>query len=183
MRMRLTTAGAIAAFLAAAPAFAQDAASPAPATPELVPMAPATPEVAPPTPGQSQALPLAGQKFLAQQADGELFASQLIGTTVYNPADESLGDVNDIVLTKDGRLDAIVIGVGGFLGIGEKSVAVSLDTVVETTDPDGNVKLVLDTTREELDAAPAFVTIAMLKQQEQEKQLGQVVPDANIPTN
>ena len=41
----------------------------------------------------------------------------------------------------------------------------------------------LDTTREELDSAPAFVTIAMLKQQEKEKQLGQVVPDANIPTN
>jgi hypothetical protein len=178
MRMRLTTAGAIAAFLVAAPAFAQDAASPAPATPELAPMEPATPDI---SANPAQAVPLAGQKFLAQQGDGELFASQLIGTTVYNPADEALGDVNDILFTKEGHVDAIVIGVGGFLGIGEKSIAVSLDTIVETTDADGNVKLVLDTTREELDAAPEFVTTAMLKQQEEQKQMEQITPDATAP--
>ncbi|MEX0852197.1 MAG: PRC-barrel domain-containing protein, partial [Bauldia sp.] len=86
---------------------------------------------------------------------------------VYNAADEGLGNVNDIVLDKDSRLEAMVIGVGGFLGIGEKNVAVSMAAIDRMTDAEGNVKLVLDATAEELDAAPAFVTIAELKRQQE----------------
>ena len=52
-----------------------------------------------------------------------------MGATVYGPGDENLGDINDVILAKEGGIDAVVIGVGGFLGIGEKNVAVAFDQI------------------------------------------------------
>ena len=46
----------------------------------------------------------------------EMRASKLIGTTVQNDADESIGKINEVVLGKDGKVAAVVVGVGGFLG-------------------------------------------------------------------
>ena len=51
-------------------------------------------------------------------------ASKLIGTTVVSTNNESIGDVNDVILDRNGQVMAVVVGVGGFLGIGEKDVAV-----------------------------------------------------------
>jgi hypothetical protein len=101
-----------------------------------------------------------GEKFIGEQADDAFLASELIGQTVYNSADEALGDVNDVVWSEEGGIDAIVVGVGGFLGIGEKSVAVSYDMVNITTDENGNKKLILEATEEELSGAPEFLTTA-----------------------
>jgi hypothetical protein len=54
-------------------------------------------------------------------------SSKLVGLDVYNRADEKLGDINEILLDKDGKVRAVVIGVGGFLGMGEHDIAVSMD--------------------------------------------------------
>jgi hypothetical protein len=54
-------------------------------------------------------------------------ASKIIGLDVYNQADEKLGDVNEVLFGSDGRIAAVVIGVGGFLGMGEHDIAVSMD--------------------------------------------------------
>jgi sporulation protein YlmC with PRC-barrel domain len=108
----------------------------------------------------------AGEKFLTEQASGEWMASSLIGSSVYNSADESLGDINDVVFNEDGSIKAVVIGVGGFLGIGEKSVAVDFKSLTKSTDANGNDKFVIDATKEELDAAPAFVTLVEKKRME-----------------
>ena len=54
-------------------------------------------------------------------------SSKLIGLDIYNRADEKIGDINEILLDKDGKVKAVVIGVGGFLGMGEHDVAVSMD--------------------------------------------------------
>jgi sporulation protein YlmC with PRC-barrel domain len=176
MRKTLLTTGALAALLIG-PALAQDATypaeEPAPA-PEVMP-APGddltvgdedlTPDVA------------AGPKFLEQQEETHLLASNLIGATVYNAADESLGDINDILFNEDdGSIEAVIVGVGGFLGIGQKAVAVSFAELTETTDADGNLKLVLDTTIEELEAAPTFVTLADLEMQQQQLEMQQSDP-------
>ena len=91
---------------------------------------------------------------------GSQLVSSWMNKSVYNSGDENLGDINDVVINKDGRVDAVVIGVGGFLGIGEKNVAVPVDKITATTDSDGNVKLALNATKEQLNAAPEFVTIA-----------------------
>jgi sporulation protein YlmC with PRC-barrel domain len=54
-------------------------------------------------------------------------SSKLIGLDVYNQADEKLGDINELLLDAEGRVKAVVIGVGGFLGMGEHDIAVSMD--------------------------------------------------------
>src|SRR6187401_2403506 len=61
-------------------------------------------------------------------------ASKLIGLDVYNEANEKLGDINELILDKDGKVNAVVIGVGGFLGMGEHDIAVTIDKLkfVET---------------------------------------------------
>jgi len=58
-----------------------------------------------------------------------MMASKLIGTTVVSTNNESIGDVNDVILGRDGQVMAVVVGVGGFLGIGEKNVAVSFQSL------------------------------------------------------
>jgi hypothetical protein len=60
-------------------------------------------------------------------------ASKLIGTTVVGANNESIGDVNDILLDRNGQAVAVVVGVGGFLGIGEKDVAVAFDQLEFTS--------------------------------------------------
>jgi hypothetical protein len=101
-----------------------------------------------------------GGKFIGEQSDNAILASELVGLTVYNSADEALGDINDIAWTEDGGIEAVVIGVGGFLGIGEKQVAVAFDAFSMSTDENGDRKIVLDATSDELAAAPDFVTAA-----------------------
>lgn len=54
-------------------------------------------------------------------------SSKLIGLDVYNQADEKLGDINELLLDAEGRVKAVVIGVGGFLGMGEHDIAISMD--------------------------------------------------------
>jgi sporulation protein YlmC with PRC-barrel domain len=100
----------------------------------------------------------ATDRFLADIGEAAL-ASQLIGETVYaSEAEdaETIGEVNDLIVADDGDIDAAVIGVGGFLGVGEKNVAVSFDSLKLVTDKDGDRYVVLDTTKEELQGAPEF---------------------------
>jgi sporulation protein YlmC with PRC-barrel domain len=85
-----------------------------------------------------------------------VMASSLIGSTVYSSANENIGDINDVVLAKDGKVLAVIIGVGGFLGLGEKDVAVPMDRLQFVKDESNNVKFTISASKEELDQAPAF---------------------------
>lgn len=90
---------------------------------------------------------------------GQLLASAFIGKAVYNGPGEdakSVGNVSDIILGSNGTAEAVVIGVGGFLGIGQKDVAVDFDQLSSVRKEDGTSWLVIDATKEELEAAPAF---------------------------
>lgn len=85
-------------------------------------------------------------------------ASTLIGSAVYGSSSEDaemIGDINDIVISPEGDVSSVIVGVGGFLGIGEKDVAVSYETI-DWVDRDGERWLVANMTREQLEAAPAF---------------------------
>src|SRR5690606_19715000 len=64
-------------------------------------------------------------QFVTQLQAEHMMASDLIGTRVISANNESIGDINDVILDRNGQAIAAVIGVGGFLGIGEKDVAVS----------------------------------------------------------
>lgn len=87
--------------------------------------------------------------------DNETFlASDFIGTTVYSIQNERLGGVNDLIFAKDGTVQGVVIGVGGFLGIGERNVAFTMDRL-QMTETESGIKLTVDATSEELaDATP-----------------------------
>jgi len=116
----------------------------------------------PATPSEDTAqAPAAGESYLTAQADDQISANTYIGQTVYNSADENIGKISDLIMEKDGGITAAVIGVGGFLGIGEKWVAVPFDTISITQVPDSDdVKLTTTETAESLQAAPEFKTKA-----------------------
>jgi sporulation protein YlmC with PRC-barrel domain len=66
---------------------------------------------------------------------GNWRASKVVGLSVYNDKNESLGSINDILMDKSGNIKAVVLGVGGFLGVGEHLVAVPFDKVKFVTEP------------------------------------------------
>ena len=66
---------------------------------------------------------------------GEWRASKLIGVDVYNPQNEKIGDINEILLTSSGNVAGVVIGAGGFLGVGEHDILVKLDQLKFSNEP------------------------------------------------
>ncbi|MGY3282188.1 PRC-barrel domain-containing protein [Bradyrhizobium sp. S3.7.6] len=76
----------------------------------------------------------------AQPADkmalkGNWRASKLMGLNVYNEANEKLGDINELLVDKSGKINAVVIGIGGFLGMGEHDIAISMDKLKFVEEP------------------------------------------------
>jgi sporulation protein YlmC with PRC-barrel domain len=67
--------------------------------------------------------------------NGNWRASKVVGLNVYNDSNESLGSINDLLTDKSGNIKAVVIGVGGFLGVGEHLVAVPFDKIKFVTEP------------------------------------------------
>jgi len=70
-----------------------------------------------------------------QSMQGNWRASKVVGLNVYNNNNEKVGDINDILMDKSGNIKAVVIGVGGFLGMGEHLVAVPFDKVKFVNEP------------------------------------------------
>ncbi len=92
-----------------------------------------------------------------------MLASNLIGQSVYNSQDETVGDINDLVTDQSGKVIAVLVGTGGFLGIGEKDVALSFKDLRFTQDQDGKVKVIANVTKETLASAPDYQTLAEQK--------------------
>ena len=114
-----------------------------------------------PTEDTAQAPAAGDSDYLTAQSDEQISANTYIGQAVYNSADESIGKISDLIMAKSGGIDAAVIGVGGFLGIGEKWVAVPFEKIAITQVPDSDdVKLTTTETAESLQAAPEFKTKA-----------------------
>ncbi len=89
-------------------------------------------------------------------ATQDIPVSKLIGSTVYGPDDSTLGEVGDVIFDKEGTIQAIEVDVGGFLGFGEKPVAVGFDAVNVQTDANGNMLVMVKATKDQLDSAPAY---------------------------
>ena len=73
-----------------------------------------------------------------------------------NTANETIGDVNEIVLGKDGKVAAVVLGVGGFLGMGEREVAVSFGSLQMRRTDNDRLVLVINATKDTLKGAPEW---------------------------
>jgi PRC-barrel domain len=96
--------------------------------------------------------------FVQNQHATDWRGSKLIGAVVYGPDNASIGSVNDVLIGNDSKVRAVVIGVGGFLGVGEKNVAVPLEALNITRKPDSNAidKISVTYTKDELKNAPQF---------------------------
>jgi sporulation protein YlmC with PRC-barrel domain len=66
---------------------------------------------------------------------GDWRASKVVGLSVYNDKNESVGSINDLLMDKSGNIKAVVLGVGGFLGVGEHLVAVPFDKIKFVNEP------------------------------------------------
>ena len=111
-----------------------------------------------PSPATTASMPAsADKKFVSSQSSEQFLASKFTGTDVVGTDDKKIGDVNDVLFDKQGKIMAYVVGVGGFLGIGSKNVALepSSFTVVKGENNSAD-KLKLAMTKEELEKAPNF---------------------------
>ena len=161
---------ALTLILGAAPALAQ-----APMQPEPPSAIPSEPSMKAPDQSSEAPMPIApnqsseaaspmapdqstaqGGEFLKEQGTDDLLASKIIGKPAVNSQDETIGDVNDLVSDRSGKIVAALIGVGGFLGIGEKNVAVRFEDLKLTSDDTNNVKVVLNISKDVLASAPSY---------------------------
>src|SRR4051812_20868428 len=83
----------------------------------------------PNTPRTTTAAPAQSGQFLTQEKPGQWRASKLNGLDVYNNSNEKIGDIREVLLDQSGKAEAVVIGVGGFLGIGERDVALPFSEI------------------------------------------------------
>jgi sporulation protein YlmC with PRC-barrel domain len=74
---------------------------------------------------------------------------------VYDPSEEKIGEITDVLIEKDGKIGAFIVSVGGFLGVGEKHVAVPF-RAVHATQRDGKWWLTMNANRDSLKSASGF---------------------------
>jgi sporulation protein YlmC with PRC-barrel domain len=113
--------------------------------------------IIPAKPSESAA---AGPKFLSKQESSDMLASSLIGQSVVNSQDESIGDINDLVTDESGKVIAVLVGTGGFLGLGEKDVALGFEDLRFARDENNAIKVIANVTKETLASAPDYETLA-----------------------
>ena len=120
-----------------------------------------------------------GGMFVDQNAQGDIYGSNLIGMRLYvseNEVDESMdateetraewndvGEINDILISGDGEVKAVLLDIGGFLGLGEKTIAVDMESLRflrDGDDPD-DIFVAMQGTEESLESAPEFQRTAM----------------------
>jgi sporulation protein YlmC with PRC-barrel domain len=189
-RILMTT---VAALALAAPVAAQDPVKPQgteqeatqqqpPATAEEPGAGRTEGEVAP----EEEAAPPPDMTFLQVQEEAQfLAADEVIGKDVVNVQDEEVGTIADLVMDQEQKLVGIVLSVGGFLGVGEKWVAIPVDEI-EFPTRDQPARLLVAVTEEQLTNAPDFVTRdtveaeeeAAQAQQQQMQQQQQIPPPA-----
>lgn len=98
----------------------------------------------------------AGVTFLGEQKASEIMTNRLGGTRVFNAKGDVIGTINDVVLDDKGQAQSVVIGLGGFLGIGAKLVAVPYSAVKFGPVVESARVILLDVSKEQLEKAPAY---------------------------
>jgi hypothetical protein len=130
----------------------------------------ATPALAQTTTAPQPGAPAAANQTMNKPATGQWRASKLIGVDVYNNQNEKIGEIDELIMTSNGQIAGAIIGVGGFLGMGERNVMVPLsqlrfanDNGAATTGAarDGDRKwyperAVMNTNKEQLTGMPEF---------------------------
>jgi sporulation protein YlmC with PRC-barrel domain len=106
--------------------------------------------------------------IIPEQAETQLRAEDLMGTTVVGPDGTEIGEVEDLIFDEQEKITGVVVGVGGFLGIGKKEVGLDWDQARIEEDKDaGTKKIVIGLTKPDLEAAPDFKTKEERKAEEE----------------
>ncbi len=100
--------------------------------------------------------PAAAVQFVTEQPASEWLARVFLGADVQNGSGERIGDINDLVFDRTGRISTVVLGVGGFLGMGEKNVGVPFSALTYDVGKDGARVIVVALSKEDLKLAPVF---------------------------
>lgn len=111
--------------------------------------------------------------FIGEQDDSEMLAGNVIGSYVNDASGNSLGSVENLLIDENHEIRAVVVGVGGFLGIGTKAVAVDIDKIEQSRADDGTLELTLSASKEQLQNAPTFKTLIQKKAEQKAKERGQ----------
>ena len=115
---------------------------------------------------------------ITMQGENTVLGSELMGAVVYNgnasgeEGDERIGEIDNLIINLDGTVEGAVIGVGGFLGLGEKDVAIEMSQFEVRMTENDEPRLYLNATKEDLEAAEPFVT-ASEQQAQQDMQANQ----------
>lgn len=94
--------------------------------------------------------------YATTQNSSDFRSTKMVGLNVYNSKAEKIGDINDLIIGADGSITHAVVGVGGFLGMGEKNVAVPFRSIKMNRDKDGKLTAMIDSTKEALKSAPTY---------------------------
>jgi sporulation protein YlmC with PRC-barrel domain len=103
----------------------------------------------------AQPMAAGGSGLMTNVPSSSLTVTDWYKQDVYDPSNAKIGEIMDVLVAKDGQVQAAIVGVGGFLGAGEKDVAVSFNSIRKTM-KDDKVYLTLDTTKDALKKAPGF---------------------------
>jgi hypothetical protein len=110
-------------------------------------------------PDQSAAAASDSSPFLKKQGSSDWLVGNLIGETVVNANNESLGEITDLVTDQNGKIVAVLIGSGGFLGIGQKDLAIRFEDVKLTRDENNNMKVMVNIDQQTAASAPDYETL------------------------
>src|SRR4051794_12575657 len=155
--LKTIMAAAAVSTLALTTALAQTTTPPAGSTPSTTTPLAATSTPATPAPSASNTSAAGKAQFVTKQTQEQWLATKFKGTDVIGTDDKKIGDVSDMLFDKDHKIIAYIVGVGGFLGIGQKDVAIDPASFQMVAGKDQNdFKLRLAMTKDELKAAPAF---------------------------
>lgn len=103
----------------------------------------------------AQPMAAGGSELMTSVPSSSLTVTDWYKQDVYNSQNNKIGEVMDVLVGKDGQVQAAIVGVGGFLGAGEKDVAVSFNAIKPTMKND-KVYLTMDTSKDALKKAPGF---------------------------
>ena len=103
----------------------------------------------------AQPVAAGGSGLMTSVPSSSLTVTDWYKQDVYDSQNNKIGEVMDVLVGKDGQVQAAIVGVGGFLGAGEKDVAVSFNAIKPTMKND-KVYLTMDTSKEALKKAPGF---------------------------
>jgi putative membrane protein len=122
---------------------------------EMAPSGAAKTEAAPPVATKTEPSKATGAEKMAVIPSDAVGVNDYYKQNIYDTSDNTVGEVSDLLLDKNGQVKAVILSVGGFLGLGGKYVSVPFNAL-QVTEKNGKRYLVMDTTKEALRSAPGY---------------------------